>query len=881
MDASDRKKYPFILSTEDFKTAKSYHKVVLNSLKGISDNIIFLSAGYSYSDHFAKYLLKNIDSYDFRNQRWLFNIDPYVNDNQLDFFTDKKICVIKSTLKDFIESYYKWESGLNDTVLRSKEISIYDYDNKKVYLDPKIYLRLEKSLVQLNKLYKFAHIEKREFYLGNEPNYGVIIKNYDVVKTNKLEETRKEIINIIDSTSSKIIPLFFLIGNFGTGKTTFTYRLLNNLQMNHSCVVFEVLDYFSINENDIVELISNIKAEYVFFYFNYVERHSVFRALTELRGKLSTHQIPNIKISFIASIRENILNRIKVDRSLTNEYEINIDSSLSNEETSLLLDNLKECSLLNFSDKRSKLELVKKIQETYEADTFITLLDLISGKHYIDLLEAYRHLPSIAQTALIYTSLLHQYNILMPVGLLKSLVAKNWDIFRNELLEIDCKNILIQEESDLYNLGTDIFFRTKHPIIAKKLIEKIIPNKDQQYKNYEDICSRIEINPACSRVIIDLLKVLNSESIFNSEKINRLYDLCYNNLSEDPYFLLNYSINLQMRGDEKAISKALRLIQYAEGFFDYRHHKFIHRRAILNFLMAKIYFEKEKSELLQTYHYIKEAEELFEIKQILDSCSYYSFYDYIEFKIWLLSKINMKDDEQLRTKIKIEEMFELAERTVLEGLNKILVLKSRYIDLYHRSKNEDEYIIELKNYYQDEAFRPLALILLYNFYGSKNNQEECKKLLNELEYYSFNDEVSKFLFKIYGRNTNKADIRKKFFELERKHEEFSKENSLRYNYLMFVANCYSDCIDAGYNYLNNIKYMSLNPEYNMVWLDENDNEKIFEGIIIKNKKNVYRVKIIETQQKHLLEKGVTYSEGDRVSVKLKFFLYGIRASIVK
>ena len=505
---SDRKKYPLVLSTENFKTSKQYHKLVLNSLRSISDNILFLSAGYSYSDIFAKNLLKNIDAYDFRNKRWLINIDPYVNENQLEYFTSKRICVVKSTLKEFIEAYSTWESELDESLIDAKGNYLYDFDNQKLTLDPKIFLRIDKSLVQLNNKYKFSFIDKTDFYLGNEPNYGIIIRNYDIVKTKKIDEVNEIIINILNDNNSKILPIIFLIGNFGTGKTTTTYRLINSLQQNHSCIAFEVIDYYSINENDIVDLINNIKAEYIIFYFNFVERDSVFNALLDFRSRISIHQIPNIKIVIIASIRENVLERIKIDKKISNKFELNIDSSLSSDEISQLLDNLRDCNLVEFKDKKSKLELIKKITTNYNSDTFITLLDLISGKHYMDLIDAYNHLPKIAQISLIYTALLHQYNILMPVGLLKSLVAKDWEVFRNEILEIDCKNILIQEESQLYNTGTDIFFKTKHPIIAKKLIDYILPNLDAQYKYFENICAKIEISPSSSRAIIDLLRIL-------------------------------------------------------------------------------------------------------------------------------------------------------------------------------------------------------------------------------------------------------------------------------------------------------------------------------------------------------------------------------------
>jgi len=87
---SDKKKYKLVASTDDFEKAKPFYRVVLNSLKALSDNIQFLSIGYSFSDLLAKQILEKFDAYNYRDKRWIFAVDPFVNTAKLPYYTNKK-----------------------------------------------------------------------------------------------------------------------------------------------------------------------------------------------------------------------------------------------------------------------------------------------------------------------------------------------------------------------------------------------------------------------------------------------------------------------------------------------------------------------------------------------------------------------------------------------------------------------------------------------------------------------------------------------------------------------------------------------------------------------------------------------------------------------
>ncbi|NJL77215.1 MAG: hypothetical protein HC892_21550 [Saprospiraceae bacterium] len=237
----------------------------------------------------------------------------------------------------------------------------------------------------------------------------------------------------------------------------------------------------------------------------------------------------------------------------------------------------------------------------------------------------------------LYTALLHRYKLHMPASILKQIIGGDWEDFTNNVIKVEGKGILIQENVKSSGTDPDIYFRTKHPIIADELINKLVPNKDKQYRLYEKIIHSIDVGARNSYLMINLLKSFIRNNDYSKSKIEKLYDEGYRRFSDDPYYILNYTINLQTRDNESDLKKALDLLIYAESLLDYRNHRFIHRRAIINFELAKYYY-KEESQLNYTYTYLNEAESLFVNKQILDPFSVYSYDGYIQMLIWQLEK---------------------------------------------------------------------------------------------------------------------------------------------------------------------------------------------------------------------------------------------------
>jgi len=887
---SDKSKYPLAFSNQDFTLRKKFYKYALSDLKNLPPKISFLSIGYSFKDKFGQELLEKFDSHNFRERRWILNVDPFPNDAAYPFYSQNKIAIVKCSFTEFFDKYNNWNEKRLELDVRSNRISFFNSKNSFIALPHQLALKLDNVIKQLNSHTSERYIKEIDYYNGEEPTYNLITRNVDVIKEDLNSRVKQEIINIIEPQNS-FIPLIFLKGDFGIGKSTFALRMIYQFvnDPDFDAIAFQIINFQQLRGEYLVELFSKLTSKNVIFYCDEVEIESSFKQLITLRRELSIEQFNDINVFFLVPIRENILAKFQSERDIKHSHQIDIGSKLSPSEIFDLLDKLKRNELVNFRDQKEKKELQQKIMREYNSDSFVSLLELIStGKHKNDLIQAYNQLSGDAKNAFLHTALLHRFKLGMPVGWLKSIISTSWEDFTAKVLKAEGKGILIQHETHSKGVEPDILFKTKHPIIAEKLIQIIINDKDQQYKKYQNMLRTIDVGSSNSYLVINLLKAFTKESCFSKAKIQKLYDEAYSRLSEDPHFCLNYAINLQSRKDPENLRKALNIILYAESLLERRNHMFIHRRGAINFELAKYYYNSETdNELNLTMTFLNEAKDLFRLKQLLDPFSYYSYTNYISALIWELNHIEYEMAYEIKKRIQIDELFDLAGKAVTDGAAHIYELQSQFAEYLQQVSDNQSYKSYIDNMYLDAELRPYACILLYK-YLEKNDPEitsNAQEYINEMEQYQDNNEVVSFLFKYYGRRLNTATNRVKFFELVRKFEFLEDDMPLSFYFFNFVAESYNSNFSHGRRSLLKIKkkYHGLNPEFHYLWLDNFGDVIEFDGIIVRLSNSRFKsVRIRSHQQTFKLISGdySDYNIGDAVTVKLHFYLYGVMAELI-
>ncbi|BBQ07249.1 SIR2 family protein [Elizabethkingia anophelis] len=885
---SDLSKYKFIFSTSDFLSNKKFYNAVIRNLSNLSNDVNFISIGYSFTDGLSKQLIDSLKKNNIQKEKVIFNIDPYPNKSLIPFYEENNIVTIAITTDKFISYYNNWESNKLSRIVDKAKVKFYGNNDFDIFLDKKLLLRLKDKISQLNKFSNDIPISAESFYKGESPNYSIIKSDYDIIK----KELNKKITSAILSskTIDNLIPVNFISGNYGIGKSTTAYRVIRELLDTHDYICFEILDPSDLKVQDLEELFLKCNTKNIILFIDTIERDSIFKEFMNLRLRLSSEQLP-FNISFLAPIRENILKKYLRAYNYKNTNKIEVNHKLSDEEIHSLIKKLKLHNIINIRDKNEESDIFNNIKFKFESDPYIALLSIVENNKLDRILnDVISLLPNEAKDAFFYTSLLYQFKIPMPGSILKKLVSKDWNDFKNNVLEVDCKGLLINEIEAPIDTNDDLYFRTKHPIISEKTIELVYKNKEKLFSEYLKIITLFNPSESHSKICVDLLKYIKRLKYFDTEKINKLYDEASKIFEINPNFNIHYAIDLEARNNLTLLINASDRLKYVDSLTEKRNTHIIHRRGVLDFKIAKIYHKQNNSYLRDEY--IDSAREFFHVKQVLDRFSSFSYYDYINLELWVLKNIQKENEDILIQHTVVQDLFTKALYSVNENLEKIITLKNLYIkEIEKDSIAIFEIIKHFENLYDKVESRPYALIFKLNcienkFFSFSNkllpNYNEFD-IVDELEDYSHLDSVKESLFNFYSRRLYDINARIKLNSF--KGDEFLKKDIFNYYFSFFIKESYDYQFSHASNFLKEIQkdYKFLNHNVVEYWIDdETFKHRSFDGVINKVKNRFY-IYVSKLGHKFKIEKDLSLelNDSEKYSCNLKFTSSGIFAFNLK
>ena len=886
---TDLKEYPLVFSTDNFNRQKSYYEKALAPLKGLSPNIKFISFGYSFTDMFAEKLIETMDKTNFRQKKPLYCVDPFLNENRLEHLTSQHIIGIKCTFEDFFVEYEKWFEKSNKSYLKNLQ-KFTNNDDSNISVDTRTRLFLNNNILQLKEdFHSSQKINKKEFYIGNEPNYQVITEDFDVVRKQKIEDFLYCMNKSFTNSDGSLIPnLLLLDGDFGTGKTTFIYRAIREfILQNRNTLAFEILKPNELRNRGLIEIIEKSTCNQFIFYCDHIENDSTFKAFNELRVEVATSQYSTIKILFISSIRENILGKYEHNKKMQikNLVKFHYEPKYSREELGILVENLKEVRLINYRDINEKQLIINEMLTKYNGDSFIMLLQSVeNGKHIDYLINAYEELSSEMKEAFKITALVHRFGMKCPMELVKNSIKDfNWTDFIENVIKGNGKGILLQVKNLSMSDQPDLLFVTKHPVIAEALVKKVMTNSDKN-SAYKKIFQNISYSNYNASFLVDLLKnIRNIDDDITEGQRENFYLLAKKEFTNSVHFILSYVSFIESKNNSiEKLEDCLRDLEILEADSIKRNHRIVHRKGCLNFKIATLY-KKDFANINIINKYLVTAEDWFDIKKQIDPTSDYSYLDYFKLLLWEYTNMNRTDDRKLQIITTALNMYDEAKRIVV--LNSFKIEEAFEAFKGHINKdNDSDYLEFLLDKYQDVNYRTKTCILLYYYYENIGDSDKCLEFINELKNYIDDKNVVSFLFKYYGRNLHIADNRIRFFELTRQNEFLERTSPLRFYYYSYIAEFYNYSFKEGKALLYDLyktRQIKFNPDFHLYWLDLNGDKVLFEAEIVKEKKLI-KVRINKLHKTINLIKGdyPNIKDSQDVSVVIRFMFDGLQAEII-
>ena len=883
---SDISKYKLVFSTDDFNKNKQLYNLVLSNFSTLTNDVCFLSIGYSFTDGISKRLLLELNKNNLKNDRKIFNIDPFPNEALVPFLEEQNVITIRMTAVDFFKHYDKWEQEKYARTEKKLPKAYFKKNEYAVQINTRLKLRLLNKVQQLHKNNFTSNIRPEKFYKGEEPNYSVIIGDYDISKKN----LTKKIINVIleSKIQKNLIPVNFISGSHGIGKSTSSLRAIHELQANHNFVAFELTEINGIRAQDLEELFKASDCENIILYADNVERHIYFKELMNFRLSMSEYQF-NRKISILAPIRDNMLEKNLRAYTYANINKIDAEHHLSEPEIDELISKLKEYKLINVRDKVEENRIKQLIRGQFNSDPYVTMLSLIENSTLIRAItETLSQINKEAQTAFEYTSLLYQYKIPMPASILKKIINMDWGDFKKNILQIDAKGLLINEIETPIDIKEDLVFRTKHRIISAKFIENKYKSEDKLLKSYLQIVRCLSPSDEHAKITIDLLKALFKNKTFEKiEKIDKLYDEASHIFSLNPLFNIHYAMNLEYRRDITSLHKAADRLMQVDSNLKQRNHSITHRRGVIDFNIAKHYHKEENYYLRDEY--LTNAAEFYDIKRALDPFSSYSYYDYLKLEIWKIQYTDLDTEEALHQHLKIQDLFIKAYESVVENSDYISRLRLKYIhDIKVHQFSKAEILKHLHELYSNPDNRPLVLVFKLNtlesgildFGNDFLPGSTSENIIEELNEYTHLDIVQKAIFDYHSKRLFNLDSRIVLNKINS--EQFEKDNFFKYHYYSFIKECYNLQFSYARKHLEFLKreYRYLNPSVEEEWVDADKLEiKIFTGIIKSEK--LYKIFIPALGQDFLMLKSNSKVNKDQsYNCNIIFTVRGIRVRII-
>lgn len=603
------KKTPLVLTSIDYERTRKNRRKMLRVLRDFAHEHTILFVGYSFSDPHLITLLKEMEEESpYRSHRTMYLISNDTSDSEVAFFESNRIKVIQcafSAAFSEISSFLKREA--NKQVLAARLTPIREARGEIARIPPRLRVSLDHQIEILDRDVSPQRSATR-FLSGQLPTAADLKNRNDIERKQHVD-----IIRLLDEaivSDNYLCPLIMVLGSGGSGKSTIACRAAYDFVEQSKAIACRLKSHELVKTQDIVSFAKALKCPIIFIAEG-LEISAQFRKMTHLRNSLSSERCQAV---IVASCQKAVWNEHFRKHPQKDVVLFSLDDRLVDDEARALVDLLHKHRMLAEPYSSSKdTRHVRNIIDDCEGHLVVAMLELVKNSRFRTIIIGeFENLTERAREAYKYVALIHQHRLSVPDYLLNQLALDDWNLFINEVIRSESEFVILQDLSK-----HRIYFRTRHPIVAKTIVDHVLPKHEDRVRTYREVIRNLGASEEDRHFLLDLLTSKSAlDDIREDKYVKEFFETALDLFPEDELFILHLG---KFQNQRRNLEDAYDILSWGRRL-NPRNTHILHQLGVCEENRASIELVLSKRAAL-----FREAEEIYREIQLLDPTSHYGY----------------------------------------------------------------------------------------------------------------------------------------------------------------------------------------------------------------------------------------------------------------
>lgn len=600
---------PLVLTSKDYLATKKNRRSMLRHLKALATNHTILFLGYSFGDGIVLSMLDELEEESpYSSRRRMYLLDPFLTTSAAAAFRARNIEPLRGGMESFfseLENYTTTEHRKQALAARIRPIT--DSTGSIVPIPPRLSVSLTSQMEVLDPT-SFPE-DGRRFLSGLPPTAGDL-RNRNDIERFQLEALIRNVSNHLDS-EAYIRPLVVVLGPGGSGKSTIAMRAAYDLAAEGKAVAVKLRAQELWRRRDLVDFAVRINCPSIFVVDD-LEVTATYRALRDLRNELSSARARTL---LLTSCQKAVWNGLAATYEQRDAISLDLEDVLSQNEAGALVDQLAAHKLLERPTPKQKEGHVRHIIDECEGHLVVAMLELVREGRFTEIvLGEYENLSDRAKDAYLFVALLHQHGVSTPDYILNAVTVNDWQAFTHEIIRQESELIIVQ---DLNYAAGRIAFRTRHPQIARTIVDVALPQHEDRIRRYRKLIKALATAEEDRLFLLGLLTSRSIREDVREEKyVSEFFEIALDLFPDDRSFILHLGKFETRIGN---LERAKEILEWGRKL-DLRDSYILHQLGVCYERIA----DKESRETIGTSKY-QGALMCYREKQVLDPSSHYGY----------------------------------------------------------------------------------------------------------------------------------------------------------------------------------------------------------------------------------------------------------------